>query len=780
LFSRTKNLSVVPLPAPSLRNKQSLSTQLWIWFSLALGVLWLVPAIFVLSLNFRDQVVGAGVGCLFSQSNPRCRLDYRSSKQQIQQTQDLTSDDERALAGLQIAAKALEAWFSFIAASLVYCVLKRLAGQDEKDRLPVGFIHIHTECGDLRILPKLFWDRRRDAHRLKGWSRNRLHLLIAFVVSVCILCNLMGPATAILVIPNLRWIDINKSSNGLFHSMRSFSRPLDANVAPSCTQAELIAGSYSCTAKSNLGTTDMVAAAVVATDDQSYTTDTGQAISFKSLLLPPVLQEANVSFTINFTDYIAWIPSRQTLRALSADLSDYAGYNPQTAQYPDSSLFNHSLQTRLLRRGPLLGHSNQCFAARGVAPGQNWKAFNLTNNQMVRCYSKRPLGDSGVVWKCIPVGAGWAQFSATSSQFRIEDWQFRNGTVPSANSTGQTSNGDMMVKVNSANASFDMDDSTFQALGNDFNWAAAFSKSPLPTNTVLTGPRQIVEYTREVPFLSMHGVIVKDFIYCDSQAVLSLADFVLSPSDTSNAISLVEVDHLFWSNPEMPTPQPLYIHPDWSLAAWSVDNQNDYVGGRRGAARKIGQAFESWIAAFATNGGTSDTFQSAEDFRNIFGFMGAQTLSMIPYTTIMETQGASPLQPPLPSKASIQIWKYDLRSLSSIFGFVTLILGIICVLARTVLYAMDSADAKDATEILITALRQMPSKPNPRSKRNSSVSSLLPPGTPPDIELMEEGDIDDEIGEKEFPIVQVHAVSPTTATDETKQAAYKRRVWFHG
>lgn len=49
----------------------------------------------------------------------------------------------------------------------------------------------------------------------------------------------MGPATAILIIPNLKWSDINKSSS-LFQSVSSTSRPLNASIAPSCTEAYLI------------------------------------------------------------------------------------------------------------------------------------------------------------------------------------------------------------------------------------------------------------------------------------------------------------------------------------------------------------------------------------------------------------------------------------------------------------------------------------------------------------------------------------------------------------
>lgn len=156
--------------------------------------------------------------------------------------------------------------------------------------------------------------------------------------------------------------------------------------------------------------------------------------------------------------------------------------------------------------------------------------------------------------------------------------------------------------------------------------------------------------------------------------------------------------------------------------------------------------------------------------------MGAQTGSFIPYTIAMTTTSDENNQsyPVLSSKEMIQIWKYDLHSLSSIFGFVTVILGIICVLARTVLYALNSTEMKDATEILVTVLNQIPMK-IPSSTRSSSTSTLLPPEGTAEIEPMEESCAEDE-GRKELPIVEVSLVpnkDPETTT-------YKRRAWFHG
>jgi hypothetical protein len=774
----------------SSKSKKQRFAPFWPWLSLSFGIVWLVPAVLVLALNFRDVIIGPSIGCL----TKNCNIELHSTTQ-IQQAQNFQKDDQWAELGLQVAAKALDAWFCFVAASLVWTIIKRLAGQDSTNSLPVGYIHLHTECSDLRVIPKLAWGRRRDAGRKEGWNRTRLYLFITFVTLLCVLCNLMGPATAVLVLPNLEWVDKNNNSpKTWFREVLSLTRPLNAGIIPSCTSDQLIAGDYSCALTSYLATTDMIAAAAVATDDQNWPNGTNKKIPFSSLLLPPVLQEVNVSFTINFTDdYTAWIPSRQTLRSLTTDLKDYdnmTGIYPKlNSSYPDSALFNRSLQTRLLQHGPVLGQTNQCFAANGAGQtDQNWQAFNITDDQTVRCYRRNPL-DSSVVWKCVPVGVGWTQFAAVSSQFAIED-AFRTIFEPALDSTGaQASNGGMMVTINAANASFDMDDATFQTLSNDFDWAAAFSKLPLPKNTVFTGPRQIFEYTRNIPFFTQKNESIPDFIFCDSQSMLGLADYSLNPSPLSNPIRLVETNVITNSSSNTPGPQPIYLHPDWTLAAWSVNSLNGSVGGRRAAARKIVVAFEGWVAAFATSADTSesDNFQSAQDFRNIHKFMGAQTMSLIPYTFFETQPKDTSLQPVLYRKAMVQIWKYDLNTSSSIFGFVIVLLGVIVVIARTIMYAIEREDMKDATEILVAALQQLPKRPS--HARNDSNSSLQPPGSSPDTSLLdlEANNVDDDEEEevkKEFPVVYI---SPATTPDVSggqpfpgnpKRMSYHRRISF--
>src|SRR5438046_2098641 len=77
----------------------------WQTISLVFCMLWLLPTLFLLRINFDGHIVGPSIGCLRSS----CRINLHDTTQ-IQQAQVLAKDDHNALIGLQLAAKALEAW----------------------------------------------------------------------------------------------------------------------------------------------------------------------------------------------------------------------------------------------------------------------------------------------------------------------------------------------------------------------------------------------------------------------------------------------------------------------------------------------------------------------------------------------------------------------------------------------------------------------------------------------------------------------------------------------
>lgn len=93
---------------------------------LVFGLLWILPMIFLLWLNFSSHVIGGTAWCF---KKPCGVIQYDSESEVT--TNALIDRYEKAnhnlLGTLQFAAKALEVWFMYIASSLVYLVAYTLA-----------------------------------------------------------------------------------------------------------------------------------------------------------------------------------------------------------------------------------------------------------------------------------------------------------------------------------------------------------------------------------------------------------------------------------------------------------------------------------------------------------------------------------------------------------------------------------------------------------------------------------------------------------------------------
>jgi hypothetical protein len=789
------------------RNSKTFVARAWPAISLAFGLTWIIPVVVVLRINFTSHIVGPSIGCL--QSSKKCHLDLRST--QIQQAKPLAKDDQNILVGLQIAAKVLDAWFCSIAASLVWSILKKLAGHDSTRPLPIGYLHIPTECSEMAILPKLFWGRRRDVTRLEGWSKMRLYIFIIFVTCVCILCNLMGPAAAVLVIPSLQWTNINQAQEVWFESMLSTQGPQHSVIIPGCSQDTLEAGNYSCTGVLHSAAVDSFVAAATGPDDPIQNLNNGIAWKQTSSF-SPILQDENISFTINFSNPTIWIPSRQILHGISADLdnfdattmtggpsseghpnpglfmrsiqspsrqilhgisTDMDDFNDKTMKggpsrqilhdktmkgglsrqilhgistdmddsndktmkgglspggYPDSGLFTRSLQSRLQRHGPIFGQQNSCFKTDLSTD------IPVGTNRTVRCFGNTDI--TGVA-KCIPQGAGWTNINQAFSNFTIH-------AIQSSSSVSLID-----VSIYTTSSSLYISDPDMRCIKSPtctsgLDWNAIFLSSQIPQHQNVSGPQQTFVYTR-APESPADGTL----IWCDLQTTVAFADYILDPNPITNRIKFVE------TTTQTPTSnQPLFVHSDWTLAAWSVDSGSS-VRGPRGAARKLNAAMESWIA----NEGAS---QAPIDFKFIHQFMAIQTLSMIPYNTTIFKPSNTTSNPPLSRKAMVQVWKYGVNSRSSIFGVVVLTLGLICVLARAVLY--DKEPTLDATDILIKALKGTSTLLKTNSLSNSS--TLLPQD--------DSGEESEKEKEKDFPVLEI---------DQTlcaRRVSYRRGISFHG
>lgn len=366
--------SVESLSTPSPEVERSTrSRRRWSWHFLShlFALLWLAPVTALLVLNYKRHVIGASVWC----PKGKCSADPFGVNA-IARAEELDLHDHDILGALQFVAKALEVWFMIAATSLLFDVAMLFA---KKGRgLPVGFLLTHLEFGDIRnVCNPLLWTSSIPHPKSRSESRARMIKLYLFAILAAfltILTNMMGPATAVLMLPTLQWVDTPKMPAQRFNGTGLALAPA-GNSLIGCDNTTLRAGNYSCTLGFYGPSLDAWAASGIEASKQ--TRDFGYTISSSS-------QERAVQFTLNGTanGSLTWVPNRQVLRSLSYDYLKTSGffleYDPPVAPDP---IFNNSLQTILQREGPSIGVEGDCYN------GGNQSIITVAANKEVRCYS---------------------------------------------------------------------------------------------------------------------------------------------------------------------------------------------------------------------------------------------------------------------------------------------------------------------------------------------------------------------------------------------------------
>ncbi|RDW79299.1 uncharacterized protein DSM5745_06151 [Aspergillus mulundensis] len=644
------------------------------------GLLWLAPALALIILNYKGHIVGSGLNC-----GGHCKINPNSTSQ-VSQIERLDKTNRDVLGALQFVAKGLEVWFMYVAASLIYRVALYLSAKD--NRLPVSLLLVYAEFMDLLYLKDLAMKARdlavetgRNASvpATKGrvptlWI---LYSFIALVMVMCAVANLMGVATATLVIPGLQWIDINKAESTAFGQLLASEPPTDDRIA-ACKPGSLADGLYNCTANMYASSLDELVEAAIATERQFQ--------GREGVLLPPVSQEQQLSFSANVSEPFRWVASRQLLRDFSKDLVNYHVATSSNVPYgdrdtyPDSHRFNQSLQVQLQRVGPTIGLAGTCWFYR--APS----VIEVSDNRQVRCYAG--LGETNFT-KCIRWGSGWEDNpSSSSASFIIQ--------APTSSRL------DLGVSIyTTASARYLHPDSSSCVANGSCDWDALFSDPGESTYRNISASQQTYEYT-------MPGYTNDSAIWCDNTAFLSFAAYALSPSPVTNLLQLVQLGILHDEPGSVDNnAATISLHPDWTLAAWSANRRDGIVPGTRGSASRFIEAFQRF------------TFQPEEQalqFRLIHQNALMQAVSLIPYTTTLltpsnrSTQRAQEEANPytsatLTSWATVQLWKYGIDSRTKVLGVVVLIMGMVVVLLTTILWFEAP---KSPTQIVVGALLHPP------------------------------------------------------------------------
>ncbi|KAL3455954.1 hypothetical protein BJX64DRAFT_294563 [Aspergillus heterothallicus] len=443
-------------------------------------------------------------------------------------------------------------------------------------------------------------------HLIHSWV---LYTFVIVVACLCIIANLMGVATATLVIPGLQYIDINMDDSLAFNKMLSADPPSGSFIR-GCEPCDLSSGFYACTNNLYASSLDQLIESAVSTERQQA--------AYEALLLPPVSQEEDLSLSANVSDD-AGILSRPQADNTTQWLNDS---HPDYSTYPDSRRFNQLLQTQLQRAGPTIGLTGDCWSYTGA------QVFRLANDRTIRCYGGLFLDSDTTVTKCIRWGAGWGA-----------GWGDSNAA---------------------SSASF-----TIPNIVTEFDINA----------TVYTTPS--ARYLRDTTCIN-NGNCNWDLVWCDNTGFLSFAIYAVDPSPISNLLHLAQLG--------------------------SINATNSIVDGTRASATSFVTAYQRFVG---------DPDLGNTRFNLIQTYITLQAASLIPYTTrTLSTstdrrfQRERELNNPytaatLQSWATVQLWKYGIDSRTKRLGVVILIIGMVIVLATTIMWIESPLSP---TRVVVAAL----------------------------------------------------------------------------
>lgn len=163
------------------------------------SLLWIPPVVAVLFLNFRGWVIGASLACGIR----KCDAAYWDSNQ----NQAHINEDRNIQGALQLVAKGVGIWFTVIAGGLVYDITMFLVAT--RDGLPISYLSIPLFLSPGTLLDKSFWVnwnwRPVTKEDLKIWGSWMPGLFALFIVVMLLATSLMGPATALLLLPTMGW-----------------------------------------------------------------------------------------------------------------------------------------------------------------------------------------------------------------------------------------------------------------------------------------------------------------------------------------------------------------------------------------------------------------------------------------------------------------------------------------------------------------------------------------------------------------------------------------------
>ena len=400
--------------------------------SVFFGLLWLAPITFLLYMNFNGFVIGPELGCAWGYCSANSYSAPTGNSETAQHFQDTSRD---ALGALQIVAKTLEVFFVYNACSFSWIIMKLMLAS--RAGLPTGHLLRHIEFTDpLTILNPAFWaplipsqKQDRTGYNKSGTRGIFSFTLLTFVVAA--LANLMGPATAVLTLPTIKWKDAARSPTQRF--IGSFSDKLPGEVDTGCSATELRERDYRCTRQTYGVALDSSIEAYITQQNSNASKITCGPSAGKFRVL---VSEDGLAFSYNTTvgkrdstswadrqrAEISWAPSRQVVRDLAKDARSFSRISCRNGTNSQYAKYQSSIQLNLENKGSITGFRSY----------YTWRRLSRTiinDSQEIRCYiSPYPnenisdyssSGGSAHIPFCFRVGTDWNDDNSSDASFHI-------------------------------------------------------------------------------------------------------------------------------------------------------------------------------------------------------------------------------------------------------------------------------------------------------------------------------------------------------------------------
>ncbi|MCJ1272154.1 hypothetical protein MMC22_012062 [Lobaria immixta] len=659
-------------PKPQARSRRG---KFWLHlFSHLISVLWLAPIATLLALNYKRHIIGASVWCPFG----RCSAEvFGANNDYLQRASKLDRDDHNALGALQFVAKGLEIWFMFVATALIYDVAMVFARRG--GGLPLGYMLTHLEFSDLRnVFSRTLWTspipHPNSSSARQRFRTTTLYLFAALAAFLTILTNLMGPATAVLVLPTLQWIDTPHEADQIFNGTGAADLPGgDGSSFVGCNNDTLTARTYSCGLELLGPSLDSWATSAEANVKQDQAWGSGVNLG--------VSQEGIFDFTLNVSESspMVWVPNRQVLRWLSIDW----GYLVAKVMGEDSTgpKYNNSLTTVLQRSGPSIGLNINYNTG-------NWQNHTISHDKEVICFTGWTIDYQNYYTKCIQSGEGW------TAQTDWANFSLENPIPGQKNIRVLSLFSEKSVYYRDTD---DLGSGIISCLDGDVtrcDWDKIFDTEPPPALGSTANNVGITVYFHNLD---------ETLVWCDQVAYLGFPTYQidLSPNSASRRLNLVQLNNI--SNVQTDH-KPLAVNPYWLLAAWSVDE-----GGTVNSSRAMAKELVSIMPALFETPWTSDNYTTEQrEFIFLHTYAVGQAMSLVDYYYINATENPSAHaeadRPYLYHFTTLRVWAFGLSGRTSRLGVAVVLAGSFCVLVRLLLAFPMLRHEHSPVELFVAAL----------------------------------------------------------------------------